>query len=274
MKTKKNIIFLTENGLSVNVISKLTDNQVKLLIEKFKKSKKEETKEVATKDQKVVTSYKIPNSDLEMGTPIPPELVGKQFELQKTNQGVNAIEVTEDETDDVTSSNALGKDSLQSYTGQESPHDANDMADDGMGDDSGENRSMMGMAESEINEKFQSKSQQGLFWARCNKCSSKDCKWCKMAKEFSDSTSKKDYKKMPKKKNPETNESLQKFLEKKISEMVDNNIDAKMSKKDLIGTVKKKSKSMIIRKPKKVTMFSDEAPMELPIAKMFSIGKK
>ena len=274
MKTKKNIIFLTENGLSVNVISKLTDNQVKLLIEKFKKSKKEETKEVATKDQKVVTSYKIPNSDLEMGTPIPPELVGKQFELQKTNQGVNAIEVTEDETDDVTSSNALGKDSLQSYTGQESPHDANDMADDGMGDDSGENRSMMGMAESEINEKFQSKSQQGLFWARCNKCSSKDCKWCKMAKEFSDSTSKKDYKKMPKKKNPETNESLQKFLEKKISEMVDNNIDAKMSKKDLIGAVKKKSKSMIIRRPKKVTMFSDEAPMELPIAKMFSIGKK
>ena len=101
-----------------------------------------------------------------------------------------------------------------------------------------------------------------------------------MAKEFSDSTSKKDYKKMPEKKNPEkkvknkTNESLQKFLEKKISEMVDNNIEAKMSKKDLIGAVKKKSKSMIIRKPKKVTMFSDEAPMELPIAKMFSIGKK
>jgi len=249
MKTKKNIIFLTENGLSVNVISKLTDNQVKLLIEKFKKSKKEETKEVATKDQKVVTSYKIPNADLEMGTPIPPELVGKQFELQKTTQGVNAIEVTEDETINFV----------------EDP----DATADGMP-----------TTEGEIKEKFQSKSQQGLFWARCNKCSSKDCKWCKMAKEFSDSTSKKDYKKMPEKKNPEkkiknkTNESLQKFLEKKISEMVDNNIDAKMSKKDLIGAVKKKSKSMIIRKPKKVTMFSDEAPMKLPIAKMFSIGKK
>lgn len=243
MRTKKNIIFLTENGLSVNVISKLTDNQVKLLIEKFKRSKKEETKEVATKDQKVVTSYKIPNSDLEMGTPIPPELVGKQFELQKTDQGVNAIEVTEDDTINFV----------------EDP----DATADGMP-----------TTEGEIKEKFQSKSQQGLFWARCNKCSSKDCKWCKMAKEFSDSTSKKDYKKMPKKKNPETNESLQKFLEKKISEMVDNNIDAKMSKKDLIGAVKKKSKSMIIRKPKKVTMFSDEAPMELPIAKMFSIGKK
>jgi hypothetical protein len=249
MKTKKNIIFLTENGLSVNVISKLTDNQVKLLIEKFKKSKKEETKEVATKDQKVVTSYKIPNADLEMGTPIPPELVGKKFELQKTTQGVNAIEVTEDETINFV----------------EDP----DATADGMP-----------TTEGEIKEKFQSKSQQGLFWARCNKCSSKDCKWCKMAKEFSDSTSKKDYKKMPEKKNPEkkvknkTNESLQKFLEKKISEMVDNNIEAKMSKKDLIGAVKKKSKSMIIRRPKKMTMFSNEAPMELPIAKMFSIGKK
>jgi hypothetical protein len=30
---------------------------------------------------------------------------------------------------------------------------------------------------------------------------------------------------------------------------------------------------MILRKPKKMEMFSDEAPMELPIGKMFSIGK-
>ena len=106
-------------------------------------------------------------------------------------------EMKEDETDDVTSSNALGKDAEQSYTGQEAPHDANDMADDGMDDDSGDNRSMMGMAESEINEKFESKAQQGLFWARCNKCSSENCKWCKMAKEFSDSTTKLEVKKVP-----------------------------------------------------------------------------
>jgi hypothetical protein len=157
---------------------------------------------------------------------------------------------------------------------------ANDMAPDGMDDDSDNNRSNMGMAESEITEKFESKAQQGLFWARCNKCSSKDCKWCKMAKEFSDSTSKKQYKNMPEKKHPEktvkkkTNENFKKFLEKKILEMVDNNIDAKMSKKDLIETIKKKSKSMIIRRPKKVSMFSHEAPKELPISKMFSIGKK
>jgi hypothetical protein len=48
---------------------------------------------------------------------------------------------------------------------------------------------------SEMSEKFESKAQQGLFWARCNKCKTDDCKWCKMAKEFSKSTSKKQYKK-------------------------------------------------------------------------------
>jgi hypothetical protein len=109
-----------------------------------------------------------------------------------------------------------------------------------------------------------------------------------MAKEFSDSTSKKQYKTMPEKKHPEktvkvnknTNEGLEKFLEKKIIDMVESSINPKMTKKDLIEAIKKKSKktnksdSMIIRRPKKLTMFSDEAPMELPIAKMFSIGKK
>jgi len=255
MKSNKKIIFLMENGLSINTISKMTDNQVKVLVEKFKK----ETKEIET-----VVSTKIiaTPEEAKKGVAIQGKTMAKELPDGR-------IEFSETETDDVTSSNALGKDALQSYTGQESPHDANDMADDGMGDDSGENRSMMGMAESEINEKFQSKSQQGLFWARCNKCSSKNCKWCKMAKEFSDSTSKKDYKKMPKKKRPKkTNESSQKYWENKILEMLEE--EKKRRKK----TPKKESETMILRKPKKMTMFSDEAPMELPIAKMFSIGKK
>ena len=264
MKSNKKIIFLMENGLSINTISKMTDNQVKVLVEKFKKENKEQVTQVT---EPAKTSYKIAGPGK-----LPPNTKGYDV---KTNTDGSVIatpmenEIKEDETDDVTSSNALGKDALQSYTGQESPHDANDMADDGMGDDSGENRSMMGMAESEINEKFQSKSQQGLFWARCNKCSDKKCKWCKMVKEFSDSTSKKDYKKMPEKKRPEkTNESSQKYWENKILEMLEE--EKKRRKK----TPKKESETMILRNPKKMTMFSDEAPMELPIAKMFSIGKK
>jgi hypothetical protein len=287
MKTKKNILFLIENGLSSRTISSMSNKQVGLLVEKFKKLKKKETKEAVT--QKITTSYDIPNADLEKGTTIP-EVPGKKMVIQKTNTGIKATptegEIREDETDDVTSSNAQGAVNLQKYTGQEAPHDANDMAPDGMDDDSDDDRSNMGMAESEINEKFESKAQQGLFWARCNKCSDKKCKWCKMAKEFSDSTSKKDYKKMPEKIHPEktvkykkkkTNENLQKFLEDRIVNIIENNIEPKMTKKDLINTIKKKSKksdSMIIRRPKKLTMFSHEAPMELPIGKMFSIGKK
>jgi hypothetical protein len=287
MKTKKNILFLIENGLSSRTISSMSNKQVGLLVEKFKKLKKKETKEAVT--QKTTTSYDIPNADLEKGTTIP-EVPGKKMVIQKTNTGIKATptegEIREDEEDSVTSQNVFSKDVSQEYTDQEAPHDETSMQDDGMGDDSGENRSMMGMAESEINEKFESKAQQGLFWARCNKCSDKKCKWCKMAKEFSDSTSKKDYKKMPEKIHPEktvkykkkkTNENLQKFLEDRIVNIIENNIEPKMTKKDLINTIKKKSKksdSMIIRRPKKLTMFSHEAPMELPIGKMFSIGKK
>ena len=284
MKTKKNVVFLIENGISHGVISKMTDNQVKVLVEKFKKLKKSETKE-ATK-QTVTNVVYDPNNPSDQK-----ELATKGVHVDPSTKKISMTvgsggEVAETETDDVTSSNALGKDAEQTYTGQESPHDANDMADDGMDDDSSDDRSMMGMAESTINEKFESKAQQGLFWARCNKCSNKNCKWCKMAKEFSDSTTKKEYKKMPEKKHPEktvkykkekTNEDVQKFLEKTIAKIVENNIQPKMSKKDLLEVIKKKSKkseSMIIRRPKKVSMFSDEAPMELPIAKMFSIGKK
>jgi hypothetical protein len=275
MKNNKNVVYLIEKGLSEKTLTKLSESQIKLLVEKFKKENKEQTEVKTTVYDTTDPEQK---KKLNQALQDPTKMQGQSIQVKET-------EMTEDETDDVTSSNALGKDAEQSYTGQEAPHDANDMADDGMDDDSSDNRSMMGMAESKLNEKFESKAQQGLFWARCNKCSTKNCKWCKMAREFSDSTSKKQYEKMPEKKHPEktvnvgknTNEGLEKFLEKKIIDMVESSISPKMKKKDLIKTIKEKTKnddSMIIRRPKKLTMFSDEAPMELPIAKMFSIGKK
>ena len=72
----------------------------------------------------------------------------------------------------------------------------------------------------EIEEKFESKAQQGLFWARCNKCKDKDCKWCRMANEFAEKTSKKDYKDMPEKKHPE---KTVKYKKKETKEVVDYN---------------------------------------------------
>jgi hypothetical protein len=74
--------------------------------------------------------------------------------------------------------------------------------------------------EGEMTEKFESKAQQGLFWARCNKCKDKDCKWCRMANEFAEKTSKKDYKDMPEKKHPE---KTVKYKKKETKEVVDYN---------------------------------------------------
>lgn len=275
MKSNKKVIFLLENGLSIKTVTKMSPSQVNVLVEKFKKMKKEESKEQVEKKTKETIIVGPQGGPVQ----IKPGQTQVNFKPDPSKPGyfeVNEKELSEDQTDSLTNSNALSKDAMQSDTGQEMFHGADDMADDGMGDDSGENRSMMGMAESQINEKFESKAQQGLFWARCNKCSSKNCKWCKMAKEFSDSTSKKQYKNMPEKKHPEktvkykkkkTNEDHQSYWENRILEM----LDEEKKKKQI---QKKNSESYMIRRPKKLTMFSQEAPMELPIGKMFSIGKK
>jgi hypothetical protein len=115
------------------------------------------------------------------------------------------------------------------------------------------------MKEGEIAEKFESKAQQGLFWARCNKCKDDDCKWCKMAKEFSKSTSKKQYEKMPEKKHPEktvkyknkkTNEefTMANYFDK-LSSVYANNAMGKT-----IGNLTKENIEKIIEKNLKPTM--------------------
>jgi len=281
MKTKKNILFLIENGLSSNTISSLSNNQFRLLVEKFKKYKKEESKEEWQKNVSQEVTYTAPVSDAAKGLAVPPSTDPKKRTMVSIEGGNLKVtqaesEMTEDaDVDTLLNPDEFGGNEPVNYKNPEDYGTDNSVDPDGSLDG-------MPQTEGEIKEKFESKAQQGLFWARCNKCSSKNCKWCKMAKEFSDSTSEKQYKKMPEKKHPEktvkykkkeTKENLQKFLEEKISQIVDENIDAKMSKKDLIETLKKKSKSMIIRRPKKMTMFSDEAPMELPIGKLYSIGK-
>ena len=261
MKNKDRIKFLLREGLSIQTIANLNETQLIVLSEKFKKKETKEQTQVVTQvyDSKNPEEVKKLNQALQD----PASLQGKIVQVKET-------EMTEDETNNVTSANALGKDAEQSYAGQESPHDANDMADDGMDDDSGNNRSLMGVAESTINEKFESKAQQNFFWAKCNTSRGvKKKKWCELAREFSDSTSKKDYKKMPEKLHPEktvnykkekTNENLEKFLEKKIVSILENKVKPRMKKSDLVKLVKEKSESMILKNPKKVTMFSDEAP--------------
>lgn len=139
----------------------------------------------------------------------------------------------------------------------------------------------------EVTEKFQSKKQQGLFWARCNRCESKNCKWCKMAKEFSDKTTKKDYENMPDevaedfftKKQPKgkSSEEIENYLEDRIFEMIERHINPSMTKGELINTILEKvakRENMILKNPKKMSMFSKDEGMEMktPIGKMFSMS--
>jgi len=275
MKTKKDILFLAKNGLSSPVISSFSDRQVKILVERFKKFKKEETSEAWTETSTTSKTLTAPVAEKDL--PIPPAPAGKTNKITVTGGTIQLTQNEGEMTEDVEVATDPNKETETQDPKQVGPStdDGNNNYTDGMD-----------IPEGVIKEKFESKAQQGLFWARCNKCSSKNCKWCKMAKEFSDSTSKKQYKKMPEKKHPEktvktkkekANENFQKFLEEKITKMVDEKIEPKMKKKDLVKTIKKKVKnndSMILRNPKKLTMFSDEAPMNLPIGQMFSIGKK
>ena len=112
-----------------------------------------------------------------------------------------------------------------------------------------------------IFEKFESKSQQRLFYARCGNGKTKtEKKWCKWAKEFSKET---DYETTPEKK--EKNESNEKFIEESIIRLIEKNINPKMSKGDLIRTINEKSQesSMLLKNPLKNTMFSHESGIEM-----------
>ena len=79
-----------------------------------------------------------------------------------------------------------------------------------------------GTNKTEVTEKFQSKAQQRLFWAKCENSRTEKAKkkWCKWAKEFSDDTN---FSKLPEKKKKdmqELEESLTKLIEKHIPEHI------------------------------------------------------
>lgn len=214
MKTKNPITVLLENGIHFSTLTNMSENQIKILAERFKK---EESKEAVTK-----TVYQPLKN--------PKDMEAVQNMVTKTDPNASV----------------------------------------------------------ELEEKFESKSQQGLFWAKCNNAKGKEkTKWCKMAKEFSDDTTKKDYKKMPEKIHPEKTvdykkkdqkESYEKFLEDRIVEMVHNHVNPKLTKGEIKKTIQEKSESMMLRNPKRNTMFSKNEGMEMkkmgkPIGRMFSAGK-
>lgn len=222
MRTKNPITVLLENGIHFSTLTNMSEKQIKVLAERFKK---EESKEAVTKT--TTSTYTIdPATAKTTGA----DIGGVNIKVEPTG----AVKATE------------------------------------------------------IKEKFESKAQQGLFWAKCNKSKGKEKKkWCDMAKEFSDDTTKKDYGKNPKKKHPEKTvdykkkaqkESYEKFLEDRIVEMVYNHVNPKLTKGEIKKTIQERSESMMLRNPKKMSMFSDESGIEMkkmdkPIGKVFSVGK-
>ena len=222
MKTKNPITVLLENGIHFSTLTNMSENQIKILAERFKK---EESKEAITKT--TTSTYTVdPTTAKTTGA----DIGGVNVKVEPSG----AVKATE------------------------------------------------------IKEKFESKAQQGLFWAKCNNAKGKEKKkWCDMAKEFSDDTTKKDYKKMPEKIHPEKTvdykkkdqkESYEKFLEDRIVEMVHNHVNPKLTKGEIKKTIQEKSESMMLRNPKRNTMFSKNEGMEMkkmgkPIGRMFSAGK-
>jgi hypothetical protein len=179
MNLNTKVGILLDCGLTPEFISSLNENTINTLYERMSKK---ENKEGIEKVTKVTT--KITPDTAKKGATIEMPAGKTAVNIQQKPDG--SIEIGEDVESDLDWV-MKGRTQQPKQVGPDTD-DGFDDYDDGTG---------------QISEKFESKAQQGLFWARCKKCKSENCKWCKMAKEFSKSTSKKQYKKMPEKKHPE-----------------------------------------------------------------------
>lgn len=154
------------------------------------------------------------------------------------------FEVYEDDTLD--DEDALGAMAMQGDTGQDMPHDEDDMAPDGADDDSDDDRKMM--SDGEVKEKFQSKAQQGYFFARCEEEGPKS-KWCKMADEFASKT--KNWKKLPEKVKTESFEEKVDIIESTLLNLIHKHLPPQMSKKDFLDLVEADTKEAPTKTPTK-----------------------
>lgn len=243
MKTKLNIALeLIDKGLSAKTLSKLTEGQINILHKKLiGEAQVTTTQTVDLTADDVKGGYKVPDTVMAgkknvVITPNPKSPGGVRIEP-------TAEEVKEDETDDVTDKNALGADALQNLTGQEAPHDANDMAPDGMDDDSDDDRKMMGMAEA--------KNKEQNPWAICTAQLGKEFKTTERSQWSPKQKAKyercvKDVKKSLKEgKNP-----VSLFLENEIMRIVEKNLPPRITKGDLVKYLSEQGPAVAPTKPK------------------------
>ena len=222
MKINTKALELIEKGLSSKTVSKLDESQINTLHAKLLG---EQVTEVPSKK-----TYKVGPK----GGSLPANPKGYSVRQDPSTKEVIATaaesEVKEDETDDVTDSNAQGKDELQKYTGQDAPHDANDMAPDGMDDDSDDNRKMMGMSE---------EKQKPNPWAICHSQvgPKKSRKWERCVKQVK--------KQLGEGKNP-----VSLFIENQIMKIVEKNLPPRITKGDLMKYLTEAEPAVAPTKPK------------------------
>ena len=240
MKTKLKIALeLIDKGLTPKTLSKMTEGQMNILHNRLVVNE-----QVVTK---TTTFYEIPTSEIDKGVNLPPTAAGKKMTIQKTSTGIKATpseekELDETETDDVTDQNALGADALQNLTGQDAPHMANDMAPDGMDDDSDTNRKMMGMSEA--------KKKEQNPWAICTAQMGKEfgtterSEWSKGQMNKYERCVKDVKKSLKEGKNP-----VSLFLENEIMKIVEKNLPPRITKGELVKYITENSPATAPSKP-------------------------
>jgi len=219
MKINKKALELIEKGLSSKTVSKLDESQINILHTRLVG---EQVQEIPSKK-----SYKVGQD----GGNLPP--AAKGYNVKKTETGdvvATPNESEMSEQDDLQNNDALGADAMQSATGQETPHMADDMAPDGMDDDSDDNRKEMGESKK--------KKDEPNPWAICHSQvgPKKSRKWERCVREVK--------KQLAEGKNP-----VSLFIENQIMKIVEKNLPPRITKGDLVKYLTENSPSVAPTKP-------------------------
>jgi hypothetical protein len=215
MKNNIKAYELIEKGLSSKTVSKLNESQIETLYKKLVLS--EQVTEVPTKK-----TFKVGPKGGKVGNVMVSTDPNTKEVIVTTEN-----ELDETETDDLTDKDALGADALQNITGQEAPHMANEMAPDGMDDDSDDDRKMMGMSEA--------KKKEQNPWAICTAQLGKEFGtrerhlWSAKEKNKYERCVKDVKKSLKEGKNP-----VSLFLENEIMRIVEKNLPPRITKGDLL----------------------------------------
>jgi len=206
---------LISNGFTYNTLRGLNESQIGLLYTRLVEAQTKTTTSTTYSGSEV-------SAMKQKGQPVP----GGKAVILNPDGGITVQNEADDSEEEYFT---------KKVSGQSSPDDETNMPNDGMDDDSGNDRKMMG--EMEMNEKFQSKAQQRLFWAKCENSRTEKAKkkWCKWAKEFSDDTN---FSRLPEKKKKNVKE-----LEESLTKLVEKHIPEHITKSDLMRMFESSTKS-------------------------------